>query len=228
MNCYFWWKEPVEFHWLVAAVNEAVHDLFEIIEEPVTVFVQRSHTWRGEIVLKYQSVAEFRTQLPPEAEANLNKFFINYLWAPAHSRNSFVFVIDGNDIHNGEVQRCYFGHSARIWQGDRNSKHIVDALSRLYKACREMMYRLHADRVAHCRITDWAGEGIESEDIDADFMFQPSGRQLLNPRLEEGVDSAWVMNDDGGSSNLFENVEVYIDPSEVEWYRKGGLTAPGE
>lgn len=88
------------------------------------------------------------------------------------------------------------------------------------------VYRLGADRVAHRRITDWAGQGIESEDIDADFMFQPSGRQLLNPRLEEGGNPAWVMDEDGCLFNLFDNVEIHVDPSEVDWYRKGGLTAP--
>jgi len=226
MNCYFWWKKPVELCWLLAEVNDAVHDLFEIEKERVSFHAKRSHSWRGETHFYYNSFDEFQIHIPPGVYEQLSVLVVNYDWAPAHSHNSFFFVIDGNDIQKCKVRRCYFGHSMEMWLGYGGVPEVVVGLSRLYKACREMMYRLGADRVAHCRFTDWAGQGIESEDIDADFMFQPSGRQLLNPRLEEGVNPAWLMNDTWEGRNLFDNVEIHVDPSEVEWYRKGGLTAP--
>lgn len=223
MNCFFWWNVPIDLLRLFTILNESVHDLFPIISEPARGYLEKAGHKTKIVRFEERSLKDVMLKIPSEIDTDTMDLWVNYDWHPSYEMNSFVFIIRRSNIVNGKIQLCKFSHSMKVSRG--SSPDCILAMSRFYKAMRELMYRLKADRVVDSRwAEEWDGEGIESEVEHAYFMFQPSGRQLLNERMELGENSPWILDVDYPGSTS-DSIEIFVDPSEVDWYRNGGLTA---
>lgn len=238
-RCYIWWKTSREILPLLYQIDEELvkFQYFSREERGVKIhFGGRSENFKKNSLATYSNPKAI--QLSPGDLKNASIISCRYLQGDVKkdSKRKILILIDrslNNFEHNinrdSKINKiCISLIDCRLyWRQDPKYDGML-ALTEFYHICRELMFSLGADRAA-CRTVsiklpeEWEGEGIEDEEKMikyADFMFQPQGRQVVNQRLEDGVEilkDFWERN---------KPVEIFIKNDEVNWFRAGGLRSP--